>query len=125
MKSSTSTNSGLMAAVNIRISPIGMLVIGVTAFVLLAYATGFVKSPFSTQKVSMRELLSASIDLAKKGGAKVKAVHESHILNEEEKSKTKEGKAELKTEGDMKSHIAIVYGFHKGFPDLTVSSRLS
>ena len=68
----------------------------------------------------MKELLSVSIDLAQKGGVKVKQVREQHDMHEVQKGKTLEGVNELKTDGDMQSHIEIMYGFTKAFPGLEV-----
>lgn len=73
---------------------------------------------FYFQTVCLRELLSASLDLAEAGGTKVVEVKKAHKLNAESKGKTKEGANEMKTDGDMQSHRAIVAGFHKTFPAL-------
>lgn len=63
-------------------------------------------------------MLSASLELAEAGGLKVASVKKLHSLNAESKGKTKEGADEMKTDGDMQSHRAIVAGFHKAFPVL-------
>ena len=110
-----------MAAVSVRLNPLGLLVLLMSVILIVAYMSGYLRSPFTTRYVSLKDLLSTSINVAKSGGAQVKAVHLSHNLNGEVKGKTKEGKDELKTEGDMKSHIAIKYGFLKAFPEVKVS----
>ena len=69
-------------------------------------------------------MLSVSIELAERGGIQTAEVKANHLkLNAESKGLTKEGKKELKTDGDMQSHRAIIAGFHKTFPSL--SSRVS
>lgn len=73
----------------------------------------------------MKELLSVSIDLAEEGGKQTVLVKKDlkNNLNAESKGKTKEGKDELKTEGDMRSHRAIVAGLHHAFPELSERVR--
>lgn len=67
----------------------------------------------------MKEILSVSIDLAQRGGEQTVLVKKEHKLNAESKGKTKEGKAEMKTDGDMRSHRTILSGFHNAFPQLS------
>lgn len=64
-----------------------------------------------------------SIDLAELGGERVVAVKQEHKLHAESKGETKEGKQEMKTDGDMQSHRTILAGFHTAFPWL--DSRVS
>ena len=77
--------------------------------------------------MSLKELLSVSIDLAASGGTRVRriqerALKESHggdkqsALGAKSKGLTKEGAKQLVTEGDITSHRSIVYGFNKAFP---------
>jgi len=64
-------------------------------------------------------LLGASIDLAERGGDETYRVKQEHQkLNAESKGLTKEGAKEMKTNGDMNSHRAIIAGFAAGFPEL-------
>ena len=109
-----------MAAVNIKLNPLGVCLILLGVGCVTFYAMGGTKWFQSEQKVSMKQLLAVGIDLAKRGGLRVKEIHESNHLNKEVKGLTKEGAQELKTEGDMQSHRAIVYGFAKAFPGLKV-----
>lgn len=75
-------------------------------------------------QVNLKELLSVSIELSERGGQQTEQVKLNHQkLNTESKGLTKEGKKEMKTDGDMQSHRAIMAGFHKTFPSL--SSRVS
>lgn len=77
--------------------------------------------------MSLKELLSVSIDLAATGGSNVRRIQEralrdskndnkENALNAKSKGLTKEGAKEVVTEGDLNSHRAIVYGFNKAFP---------
>ncbi len=55
-----------MAAVNIKLNPVGIAVVGVVTIAIVVYTTGF---PFNTfgsgsDSVDLRELLSVSVDLA-------------------------------------------------------------
>lgn len=69
----------------------------------------------------MKELLSVSIELARRGGKRVREVREENTLGVKVKSITKEGAEELKTRGDMESHREILYGMAKAFPEIKVS----
>ena len=82
---------------------------------------------FSISQVSLKELLSVSIDLAATGGSNVRRIQEralreskksenENALHAKSKGQTKEGANEVVTEGDLNSHRAIVYGFNKAFP---------
>ncbi|KAK6178760.1 hypothetical protein SNE40_011272 [Patella caerulea] len=112
-----------MAPVNVRLNPVGFVVFLVLGLSLAFYIFGLPKWFREEERVSMREVLSVSIDLAQRGGIKVKAVAELHKLNPVSKGKTKEGKDELKTQGDLESHKAIVYGFSKAYPGMKVISE--
>ena len=72
-------------------------------------------------KVNMKELLSASIYVARLGGKAVKEIREKGTLHEQVKGKTKEGAKELKSDGDMASHRIMYYGLKRGFPLINVS----
>ena len=71
--------------------------------------------------ICMKELLSVSIELAERGGVRVKAVRENSSLDESSKGKTKEGVNDVLTAGDLQSHLTIMDGFQKAFPGLKVS----
>ena len=73
-----------------------------------------------SDKVNLKELLSASIFVARLGGNAVKEIREKGTLHEEVKGKTKEGKDDLKSDGDMASHHIMYYGLKKGFPNINV-----
>lgn len=97
-----------------------LIVIGVLACVVILYTNFF--GVFSwDQRVNMKELLSVSIELAERGGREVRRVHEAHKgLHAEVKGETLEGAKEMKTEGDLASHRAMVYGMLKAFPSINV-----
>ena len=121
---SPKTNAN-MAAVNVRLNPLGVLVLAVVGICVGCYVfniPGRFNSPTDMSTVSMRQLLSVSIDLAQKGGVKVYEVRKGSDkeFGQQEKGKTKEGAAEYMTQGDLKSHRAIIYGYKKAFPTLNV-----
>ncbi|XP_023228505.1 putative inositol monophosphatase 3 [Centruroides sculpturatus] len=57
------------------------------------------------------------------GGDQVRKVKQKHQLRQWSKGKTKEGINDPLTEGDIKSHETMVYGFKKVFPDVKVISE--
>ncbi|KAI0224193.1 putative inositol monophosphatase 3 [Lamellibrachia satsuma] len=71
----------------------------------------------------MKELLSVSIDVAERGGVRVKVVREGSSLDETSKGKTKEGVNDVLTAGDLQSHLTMMNGFQKAFPGLKVISE--
>lgn len=109
-----------MAPANVRLNPVGVLVAVVGALCIFFYIFG-IPSFSKNDRVSMRELLSVSVDLAERGGKRVRDIAEQQSLQAKEKGKTKEGAAEMLTQGDLESHRAIVNGFSKTYPGLTVS----
>ena len=111
-----------MAAVSIRLNPVGVIIILAVLGCVGFYMFGGLSWFKSEQKISMKQLLSVSIELAKRGGQRVKEVKDGQNMNAESKGLTEEGKKELKTNGDLQSHRAIVYGFNKAFPGLKVGT---
>ena len=112
-----------MAPANLRLNPVGLLLAAVVAVCVFFYLFGI--PGFSrTERLSMRELLSVSIELAERGGKRVREIAEAHTLQAKEKGRTKEGAAEMLTQGDLESHRVIVNGFFKTYPGLTVRNRL-
>ena len=110
-----------MAPANIKINPLGGAVLVCSVLALFFYMFGF-PSLFgsSDDRVSMKQLLTASVILARRGGDQVRQIRRADTLQEEIKGKTKEGANEFVSKGDMESHKAIFYGFAKAFPGLTV-----
>lgn len=109
-----------MAPANVRLNPVGIFVILVAVFCIFYYLFG-IPGFSQNEKISMRELLSVSVDLAERGGQRVKEIAQAHKMEAMEKGKTKEGAKEMLTEGDLESHRAIVYGFLKTYPGVTVT----
>ncbi|XP_060572237.1 inositol monophosphatase 3-like [Ruditapes philippinarum] len=113
-----------MAPINVRINPLGGAVVICIVLVLFFYVFGL--PDFFThaeERVSMKELLSASVVLARRGGDRVKEIRRADTLHEKVKGETKEGAKELVSHGDMESHNAIFYGLAKAFPGLYVVSE--
>ena len=110
-----------MGPANIKINPLGGAVVIGTLLVIFVYAFGF-PNLFggSEERVNMKELLTASVILARRGGDQVRSIRRTDTLQEEVKGKTKEGVPEFVSRGDMESHKAIFYGFAKAFPGLNV-----
>jgi len=114
-----------MAPANIKINPLGGAIFISCVLLLFFYIFGF-PTMFSIdeERVSMKELLSASIVLARRGGAKVLAIRRDDTLDTQKKGETKEGANEYVSRGDMQSHDQIYYGFKKLYPKMSVSCLL-
>ncbi|XP_038047427.1 inositol monophosphatase 3-like [Patiria miniata] len=125
-----------MASANmasVRISPIGFVVIILLAGAVILYVQRSwhahskedqnLKINGPGERVSLRQLLSAGIEAAERGGLEVKKVREEHNLNEKSKGETREGANNPVTDGDMRSHKAIVHSLKKTFPLLKVVSE--
>lgn len=110
-----------MAPANIKINPIGLAICLVILVCVCFYMFGLPMWFKKEQRVSMKEIISASIDLAERGGRRVIEIKANDKLQEKVKGKTLEGAKEMLTSGDMESHRAIVYGFAKAFPGLKVN----
>ena len=108
-----------MAPANVRLNPVGLIVAVVLAICIFFYLFG-IPGFASNERISMRELLSVSVDLAQRGGRKVKEIAEAQTLEAQEKGKTKEGAKEMLTQGDLESHRAIMNGFLKTYQGITV-----
>lgn len=108
-----------MAPANVRLNPVGVIVAVVLAICIFFYVFG-IPGFASNERISMRELLSVSVDLAQRGGKRVKEIAEDQTLDAKEKGKTKEGAKEMLTQGDLESHRAIMNGFLKTYPGITV-----
>ena len=64
------------------------------------------------ETISMKELLSAAIDVAEEGGRELVRIQKSGRLKTAEKS----GKNDLVTAGDHASHEIMFYGLKGAFP---------
>lgn len=113
---------------NVKISPIGIVVLVFLGILTLYYIQrswlGSSSSEISEVRgrtISLKQLLSASIYAAERGGVEVVKVRNEADMNEKSKGKTREGANNPVTDGDMKSHEAIVYALKVTFPDLPVS----
>jgi len=75
----------------------------------------------TASKISLSELLCASIAVAEAGGKEVKAVREAaKELVEKSKGKTKEGVKDVATDGDMRSHHVMFDTLSAAFPNVKV-----
>ncbi len=114
---------------NVRISPIGFVLIFLLAGAVILYVErswhgkGDQTIVDSSKKINLRELLSAAIGAAERGGAEVKKVRDDHQLHVKSKGETREGANNPVTDGDMRSHKAIVHGLKKTFPSLKIVSE--
>ena len=102
-------------AVNLKNSAIFIAVC-----LLIFYAIGIPSFNKFDEKVDIRKVLSLSIEMAIRGGKRVKIVRNSADIGESSKGKTVEGKKDVLTFGDLQSHLTIVAGFSKEFPNLRV-----
>ncbi|OWF45045.1 inositol monophosphatase 3-like [Mizuhopecten yessoensis] len=112
-----------MGPANIKLNPIGAAMFLAVALCLIIYAFGVPKWFNREPTVSMKELLTASIELARRGGTKVKDIRLKNILEEKVKGKTAEGADEMLTQGDSESNRAIVYGMSKAFSGIEIISE--
>ena len=111
-----------MAPVNVKINPVGGAICIVVLLITFFYIFGLPGIFDETKdRVSMRELLSASVVLARRGGEQVRAIRRDDTLQAKVKGETQEGAKEFVSQGDMKSHEEIFYGLQKAFPGLNVS----
>ena len=109
-----------MGPANIKLNPVGAAACMALGLCVVIYVFGLPDWFQKEQKISMKELLSVSIELAKRGGVRVKQIREDGALAGVVKGKTKEGADEMLTKGDHESHRAIVYGYAKTYPGLQV-----
>ncbi|XP_067121097.1 putative inositol monophosphatase 3 [Centruroides vittatus] len=91
----------------------------VILYAIYAYHVNYNKS----KVVNLKKVLEISIRIAEMGGDQVRKVKQKHQLRQWSKGKTKEGINDPLTEGDIKSHETMVYGFKKVFPDVKVISE--
>ena len=117
-------------AKDLRINKTGVVVLAsVGAFVLLLLLYhmhgNYSKSGYDQRFVKISELLSASIDLAERGGAEIVRIRKltDEELGRESKGKTVEGAQEFVTMGDQHSHDIIVSGLLKAWPGLPYVSE--
>ena len=106
-----------MAPITVRLNPLGIAIVLVTVVCMMFYITGIPTMFAMNERITMKELLSASIELAERGGDRVRTISEQD-LKEKVKGQTKEGANELYTDGDLAAHLAIIHGFEKAFPTL-------
>ena len=115
-------NKVRMAPVNVRINPLGGAVCIVFLLCTFVYMFGLPEwLGRREERVSMKELLSAGIVLARRGGDRVREIRRHNSLEERVKGETAEGAKEMVSQGDMESHRTIVHGFNKAFPGLMVT----
>jgi len=76
-----------------------------------------------SSKISLKNLLVASIEAANRGGRKVKQVSDSNNLKEKSKGKTVEGVNDPVTEGDLLSHNEMYFSLKNTWPQLSIVSE--
>lgn len=111
-------NENMASNININVKN---AIIFITVSVVILYFTGIPMLNKRATFINMKELLSVSIDVAERGGVRVKVVREGSSLDETSKGKTKEGVNDVLTAGDLQSHLTMMNGFQKAFPGLKVS----
>merc|ERR1712130_64843 len=75
------------------------------------------------EKISVRKLMSACIDVAEMGGKEEVKIREKKDIGERSKGQTREGANDPVTDGDMLSHRIMYWGLRKSFPNLRVVSE--
>lgn len=104
----------------------GIIFIALAASVVLFYAVGRLLSSYRyfERRVDMKELLSASIDVARRGGDRVRTIREDpRQMKERVKGETKEGAKEMLTAADLESHRIMYGGLSKAFPNMKIISE--
>lgn len=107
----------------IRLNPFGLVVLlALVFFFIYMYMDG---SPpvVQEERISMKRLLAVAVDIAELGGREVMEVRKGADLKEKSKGKTKEGANDPLTEGDLRSHRVMTFGFKNAFPNLRVISE--
>jgi len=127
----------------VRINKVGVLVICGIIFVFLLYTFTRVGDDDARQvikgdgnpraakvkrdpnRISLREILIAAVDVAQRGGSEVVKIRKSSPseLAEQLKGHTKEGAKDRVTQGDFSSHRIMYYGLRKAFPKIKVISE--
>ncbi|XP_071965338.1 inositol monophosphatase 3-like [Antedon mediterranea] len=113
---------------NIKISPVGFAVIFIISGCIVLYTQRVwryqsFEMKSTPEQISLKELLSVSIEMAEKGGLEVVQVMNEKKLNEKSKGETKEGANNPVTDGDIRSHRIMTHGMKKAFPNLKVISE--
>jgi len=75
------------------------------------------------ERVDIKKLMSACIEVAEAGGKEVVRVRALHDIGERSKGQTREGANDPVTEGDMASHRVMFHGLKKAFPNLNIISE--
>merc|ERR1712083_993878 len=75
------------------------------------------------EKVSIRKVMNAAIEMAILGGNEVVKIRNKADLGERSKGKTLEGANDPVTDGDMLSHRVMFNGMRKAFPGLRIVSE--
>nr|XP_008116763.2 PREDICTED: inositol monophosphatase 3 [Anolis carolinensis] len=130
-----------MAPMGIRLSPLGVAVLGLLGLGLLYHLyAGFLAGRLGLSlpggaasdgtgpaEVDLRELLAASVAAAEAGGAEVKRVREEGALGEQRKEGGGGGaggaQAEKLTRGDLASNRKLVRLLRGAFPSLKINSE--
>lgn len=108
----------------VRLNPVGTVFVILVVFLIVYFNFGNNNGPIlAYHSVSLKSLLVASIDIAKRGGQEVKKIREQVDIGEQSKGKTLEGANNPVTDGDLKSHRAMFYGLKKTFPGLDIISE--
>uniref|UniRef100_A0A0K2SYR5 Putative inositol monophosphatase 3 n=1 Tax=Lepeophtheirus salmonis TaxID=72036 RepID=A0A0K2SYR5_LEPSM len=92
--------------------------------ICLLYGIHLLRST-NSRTVNLKELLSVSIEAARRGGYEVKKVREKADIGEKSKGETHEGANNPVTDGDMLSHRAMYNGILKAFPNIHIVSEES
>ncbi|KAF7647405.1 hypothetical protein LDENG_00172850 [Lucifuga dentata] len=117
-----------MAPMGVRLSPLGVAVFCLLGVgVIYHLYSGVISNRFAfvrlRRTVDLRELLALSVEAAVQGGREVKSVRLGNVLEEKSKGKTKEGRDEFLTMGDLQSHKKMFNLIRNYFPEVTVISE--
>lgn len=123
--SDASHSSKMNLGATIRINKFGVgIIMATVVMVIMMYRYGHSSSlTRKSSMVSLKNLLSAAIDSAQRGGKIVYDIRETADLHVKSKGKTKEGANDPVTDGDIKSHLTMFYSLKKIFPEVEIISE--
>jgi len=123
----------------VRINKLGVVVICgiIVVFLLYTFTRGTEETSPSNwvkkdnrekrdpDRISLRDILIAAVDVAQRGGVEVVKVRNSGPaeIDQQLKGLTKEGAKDRVTQGDFNSHRVMYYGMRKSFPKVKVISE--
>jgi len=73
-------------------------------------------------KIQIREVMSAMLDVVKRGGAEAVKLRKEGRIHKQSRGKLADGKPDLTTEGTVASHRIMYHGLKRTFPNIPIAS---